>query len=77
VFVAATNAETAVLVHPHGDVVDSITAGDARPLVADIQLGDSADKIVYPGTHIWEQRRPELYAAAFGVSAHAATSPTQ
>ena len=67
VFIAAATADSAALIAPDGDVIDAVGASDSRAVIAEIDLTDSADKHVYPGTHIWEQRRPAVYADAFGI----------
>ncbi len=70
IFIAAADADSAILIGPAGDVIDQASASDARPIIAEIDLRETADKYVYPATHIWEQRQPEIYARAFGVEAN-------
>jgi hypothetical protein len=48
-------------------VIAHAPAPAGEPIVTEIDLAAATHKEVYPRTHIWQQRRPELYAAAFGV----------
>jgi hypothetical protein len=65
VFVAAASQDCAVLIGPDGRIIDQLEPGRPRPIVNEIDLKETADKLVFPGTHIWEQRRPAVYATAF------------
>jgi predicted amidohydrolase len=67
VFVAAAGQDSAVIISPAGAVLDTVGPADARPLVAEINLREAAAKLVYPHTHIWTQRKPAVYAKAFGI----------
>ncbi len=69
VYVAAASTKTAVLIGPDGRIIATLDADAHTPIVAEIDLRESAEQNVFAGTHIWQQRRPRLYAAAFGVTA--------
>ncbi len=67
IFVASATAKSAVLVDPTGRVIDQTEPGKPAIITATIDLRMSANKEVFPQTHIWDQRKPELYADAFGI----------
>ncbi len=67
VFLAAADHDSAILIDPNGAILDTATTAENRPIVAEIDLRLAADKYVFEKTHIWEQRRPRVYAPAFGV----------
>ncbi len=67
IFVASVTASLAVLVDPTGKVVDRTEPGKPRIITETIDLRLAANKEVFPQTHIWEQRKPEIYADAFDI----------
>jgi predicted amidohydrolase len=67
IFVASATANSAVLVDPTGKVIDQTESEEPRIITATIDLRMSANKEVYPLTHIWDQRKPQLYANAFDI----------
>jgi predicted amidohydrolase len=67
IFIAAADHDSALLIDPAGAVIAHAPAPAGEPIVTEIDLAAATHKEVYPRTHIWQQRRPELYAAAFGV----------
>jgi len=67
IFVAAADSDSAVLIDPAGAVIGHAPSGSGKHIVADIDLRLTACKEVFPKTHIWAQRRPHVYARAFGV----------
>ncbi|UCG17383.1 MAG: hypothetical protein JSV19_04995 [Phycisphaerales bacterium] len=64
VYLAAAGA-SATVIDPSGAIVARSDNGEPRPVIATIDLAAAQDKCVFPGTHIFEQRKPEAYAAAF------------
>lgn len=68
VYVAGAFSNSAVLIDPAGQVIAACEADSPRPLIKDIDLRASAHKVVFERTHIWEQRRPAVYARAFGIT---------
>jgi len=74
VYLAAAFEDSAVMIDPGGQDLASCDKDNCQPLVVDIDLAITTDKYVYPGTHIWQQRKPECYARAFGF--HLATAQT-
>jgi len=68
IFMASATATSAVLVDPSGTIVDQTEPGQSRIITATIDLRMSANKEVFPQTHIWDQRKPQLYADAFGIN---------
>ncbi len=74
IYIAAASENAAVLIDPTGTVIDRTQDSKPRIITAEIDLRLSADKEVYPNTHIWEQRKPELYAKAFGIKEGSATT---
>ncbi len=69
-FIAAASPTTAALVAPTGKIIGSVEQGSEAPVVAEIDLTESADKQVFDMTNVWEQRRPSAYAAAFPKRGH-------
>lgn len=67
VFLAAAFERSAALIDPGGQIIARCDPDQPRVLEARIDLNQSAAKEVFARTHIWEQRRPTLYAKAFGV----------
>jgi len=67
IFLAAADHDSAILIDPAGEVIARAPSGTQTPIVTDIDLRQTAVKEVFPQTHIWAQRRPRLYASAFGV----------
>ncbi len=67
IFMASATATSAVLVDPTGNIIDQTEPGQSRIITATIDLRMSANKEVFPQTHIWDQRKPEFYADAFGI----------
>jgi predicted amidohydrolase len=67
VFVAAATSTTAALIDPAGVVIDQVEASAGQAIVREIDLRVTANKQVFQGTDIWEQRHPSVYAKAFGV----------
>lgn len=68
IYVAHASARSATLVDPSGKVIDRTKPNQPSILTATIDLRQSANKEVFPQTHIWQQRKPELYAQAFGIT---------
>jgi predicted amidohydrolase len=68
IYLAGAFEDSAVLVDPAGRVIAASNPGSPKALVEDIDLRAAANKVVYPGTHIWDQRRPAIYARAFGIT---------
>ncbi len=66
VVLAAAGAETACIIGPDGAVLAQTASDPCEPVAATVDLASVRDKIVFPGTHIFEQRKPRAYAAAFG-----------
>lgn len=64
IYVLAVSAEDALVIDPDGEVLARCAAADA-PLIVTVDFNRAADKTVFPGTDIWEQRRPRVYATAF------------
>ena len=64
VYLAAAGS-SAVIIDPSGAVVARSADGDPQTVIATIDLAAVRNKSVFPGTHIFEQRKPEAYAAAF------------
>jgi len=67
IFVAASGDASAMLIDPTGAVIARSEEGKGGPIVVDVDLRDTANKLVFPQTHIWQQRKPGMYARAFGV----------
>lgn len=63
-WLAATQERSATIVAPNGAITACGSATDPEPVVATLDLNDAANKLVFTNTHIWDQRRPEVYAAA-------------
>lgn len=66
VVLAAAGAETAFILGPDGAVLARTSSNPCEPVTATVDLTSVRDKTVFPGTHIFEQRKPRAYAAAFG-----------
>ncbi len=66
VYVVTVGPERACVIAPTGDV---LACGDDKsgPLIVPLDLNLTADKHVYDGTDIWEQRHPAVYAKAMGA----------
>lgn len=67
IFLAAADDDSAILIDPSGEVISRAASGSGEHIVADIDLRKTACKEVFAYTHIWRQRRPQIYAPAFGV----------
>ncbi len=65
VVLAAAGAETACIIGPDGAVLARTSSDPCEPQTAVVDLSTVRDKIVFPGTHIFEQRKPRAYAVAF------------
>jgi len=63
--VAATDTEGLIL-GPDGRILSRCGPDESQPAVATVDLQAACDKYVFPGTHIFEQRRPVVYEAALG-----------
>ncbi len=65
IYVVGVSQTTATIVDPDGAILTHTGSWDARPVVVTIDLSTAQNKVVFPGTHIFEQRKPKAYAAAF------------
>lgn len=63
-WLAATHDRGATIVAPNGAITACGSATDPEPVVATLDLNAASNKLVFANTHIWDQRRPEVYAAA-------------
>ena len=63
-WLAVTHDRGATIVAPNGAITACGSTANPEPVVATIDLSESANKLVFADTHIWDQRRPEVYAAA-------------
>jgi predicted amidohydrolase len=72
IFVAAADDDSAILIDPAGAIIGHAPSGSGEHIIADIDLRITANKVVFPKTHIWAQRRPHAYARAFSVSIQSA-----
>ena len=63
-WLAATHDRSATIVAPNGTITACGSAANPQPAVATINLNEAANKLVFAHTDIWDQRRPEVYAAA-------------
>jgi predicted amidohydrolase len=68
VYVVAVGAQSATIIGPDGTIISHTASWDIRAVTASIDLRAAANKVVFPGTDIFEQRKPQAYAAAFGRS---------
>jgi len=66
IYVIGSAASTAAILAPDGAVLAVCDSGDPRPVTARIDLRQALDKLVFPRTDIWAQRRIESCRAAFG-----------
>ena len=65
VFVVGTSARSALIIAPNGAILARSADSDSQPVIAMVDLESTRDKYVFPGTHIFEQRKPHLYGEAF------------
>lgn len=61
VFVLAVSQEECVAITPTGRILAQLAAGQAEPLVIDLDLAEAANKLVAPQTDVWTERRVEAY----------------
>ena len=66
VYVVGTAESAAVIIAPDGAVLAACESADPRPITATIDPCRAADKLVFPNTDIWVQRRVQACRAAFG-----------
>jgi hypothetical protein len=72
VYVVGTAESAAVIIAPDGAVLAMCESTDPRPVTATIDPRQAADKLVFPKTNIWAQRRVQACRAAFGRTRAAA-----
>ena len=68
VYLIATAESWAAIIAPDGAVSAQCAAGHPEPVTAAIDLRLAANKVVFPKTDIWVQRRVQTCRAAFGRS---------
>jgi len=61
VFVAGVNEGSAIIVDPEGSILAQTNEDDLQEIVAEINLAETADKCVAPGTDVFAGRRVEQY----------------
>ncbi|MCK4658650.1 MAG: hypothetical protein KAV82_03935 [Phycisphaerae bacterium] len=66
VYIVASGESTAAIIGPGGEVLAACHPTDPKPVTEMIDLRLAADKLVFPGTDIWAQRRVQACRAAFG-----------
>ncbi|HEY3243713.1 MAG TPA: nitrilase-related carbon-nitrogen hydrolase [Phycisphaerae bacterium] len=78
VYVFAVSNDQAQIFAPDGALLAACHQANA-PLIATVDFNQAADKTVFAGTDIWEQRQPRLYAETLAharkVSSARASSP--
>jgi predicted amidohydrolase len=60
VFVAAVNDRFSVIIGPDGSILSYASSSTPIPPIAILRLQQSADKLVAPGTDLFDERRPSL-----------------
>jgi predicted amidohydrolase len=66
VFVVAATDTEGLILGPDGQILSRCASAEAQPAVATVDFNTACDKYVFPGTHIFEQRRPVVYEVALG-----------
>ena len=75
VYVVGTAESAAVIIGPDGAILAACASNDPQPVTAALDLRQAADKLVFPRTDIWVQRRVHACRAAFGRRHGAAGQP--
>ncbi|MCG3137433.1 MAG: Aliphatic amidase [Phycisphaerae bacterium] len=60
-FIAALGRSVATVVAPNGALLGYSTFEDQEGLVAEVRIAEASNKMVAPGTDIWDQRRITTY----------------